>query len=163
MNVKLNLLLCIVCMIWSASAFGQNKEIGKITAVKLTAAVGEKYFNKISLKAFTVDKDNILRPADGFIITYFAAEKKIAIHPKTMKLTSSKPIAPGFDIQEVPGGTMFCMCDRAADDCKISPRILDRTLSYECVGACGCGSFIIYDTCDPIREYETPGGSWFNF
>ncbi len=163
MKTNLNLFLCLLCMALSVSAFGQNPESDKITAVKLTAAVGEQYFNKISLEAFTVDKNNILRPAKGYKIVYFSTEKKIGILPTTMKLLSPQPSAPGFDTTKVPGGTMFCMCDKEDDDCKISPRILDNALVFECVGRCGCGSFIIYDTSDPILGYETAGGSWFNF
>lgn len=163
MNTNLNFFLYLLCMALSTSAFGQPKEGGKITAVKLTAAVGGQYFNKISLEAFKVDKNNILRPAKGYKIAYFSKEKKIAILPKDMKLGSPAPAAPGFDIAEVPGGTMFCLCDQAADDCKISPRVVDNTLIFSCQGSCGCGSFIIFDTSERILEYETSGGGWFNF
>lgn len=163
MNTKLNFFLCLLCMALSGSTFGQTQEIGDITAVKLTAAVGKQYFNKISIEAFTVDKNNILRPKSGYKIVYFSTEKKIAILPKTMKLAGPRPSVPGFDTSKVPGGTMFCLCDKAVDDCKISPRILDNTLIFECGGSCGCGSFIIYDTSDPVLGYETAGSGWTNF
>lgn len=70
---------------------------------------------------------------------------------------------PGFDITQIPGGTMFCLCNEAADDCKISARIVDNTLVFQCQGTCGCSSFIIYDTSDPVLGYETAGERWFNF
>lgn len=163
MNTSLNFFLCILCLALSASAFGQPKGTDQITAVKLSATIGEQYFKKISIEAFKVDKNNILRPAKGYQITYFAKEKKIAILPKSMKLETPAPAAPGFDIAEVPGGTMFCLCGQAADDCKIKPRMVDNILIYDCMGYCGCGSFFIYDTSESIREYETAGGRWFNF
>jgi hypothetical protein len=49
------------------------------------------------------------------------------------------------------------------DDCKISPRIIDKTLVFSCMGGCGCESFIIYDTSDPVLGYQTAGGGWFNY
>jgi hypothetical protein len=114
MNTILNFCLCVLFMglHTSVSVWGQNPNMDKITAVKLTAEIGQAYFSKPSIKAFTVDKNNVLRPANGFKISYFNAEKKIAIHPKTMKLTSSRPSVPGFDVSPVPGGTMFCLCDQ---------------------------------------------------
>jgi hypothetical protein len=163
MNAKLNFSISVLCMFLSGLAFGQTPETDNITAVKLTAAVGQQYFNKISIEAFTVDKNNVLRSAKGYKIAYFATEKKIAILPKAMKLVSAQLSAPGFDVSEVPGGTMFCMCNQADDDCKISPRILDKTLVFSCGGSCGCGSFIIYDTSDPVLGYQTAGGGWFNY
>lgn len=159
----MNFFTCMLCAALSLSALGQNKGTDKITALKLTAAVGEQYFNKISLEAFTVDKNNILRPAKGYKIAYFSSEKKVAILPKTMKLLSPTPSVPGFDITQIPGGTMFCLCNEAADDCKISARIVDNTLVFQCQGTCGCSSFIIYDTSDPVLGYETAGERWFNF
>lgn len=72
----MNFFTCMLCAALSLSALGQNKGTDKITALKLTAAVGEQYFNKISLEAFTVDKNNILRPAKGYKIAYYSSEKK---------------------------------------------------------------------------------------
>lgn len=80
-----------------------------------------------------------------------------------MKLTSTQPSNPSFDIENVPGGTMDYLCDQASDHCKISPRIAERMQAHDCIGSCGCGPFMIYDTSEPIREYETAGGGWFNF
>lgn len=163
MNTYTNFILSLLCMVLSATAIGQNPGTDNITALKLTATVGEQYFKNISIEAFTVDKNNILRPTKDYKITYFAAEKKIAVQLKTMKFTGPQPSIPGFDVKEVPGGTMFCLCDRANDDCKISPRVIDNKLIFSCGGMCGCGSFIIYDTSDPVLGYQTAGGGWFNF
>lgn len=162
MNTKLNFFLCIFFMTLGLSAFSQNPGNANITAVKLTKAAGEQYYKKINIKAFTIDKNFILRPAEGYKITWFSTEKKIAIHPVVMKLTSPQPSTPGFDTEKVPGGTMFCLCNEANDDCKISVKVLDGVLVFDCGGMCGCGSFIIYDVSDPILGYET-GGNWFNF
>ncbi|MBK8566853.1 MAG: hypothetical protein IPN76_26865 [Saprospiraceae bacterium] len=161
MKTILKIFLSLLLLPWTAAVFGQNTE--QITAVKLKASIGEQYYNKLEFAEFTVDKNYILRPKSSYKITYFATEKKIAIHPKTMKLISAQPAAPGFDVTPVPGGTMFCLCDKAEDDCKTTFMILDNTLAYTCGGSCGCGSFIIYDTSDPVLEYQVPGGGCFRF
>jgi hypothetical protein len=162
MKSNLTASLTLLCLVLCGAAFSQNSVPNKISAIKLTAIIGEQYLHKTSIKAFNVDQNNILRPTNGFKITYFATEKKIAIHPVTMKLTSARPSSPGFDVSPVPGGSMYCLCDKAQDDCKITPMVLDNTLTFNCGGFCGCGSFIIYDTSDPVLEYET-GGNWFRF
>lgn len=161
MKTNLKIFLILLLLPLTAAVFGQNTE--QLTAIKLKASIGEQYYNKLEFAEFTVDKKYILRPKSGYKITYFAAEKKIAIHPKTMKMTSTQPATPGFDVKPVPGGTMFCLCDKAEDNCKISIMVLDNTLAYTCGGSCGCGSFIIYDTSDPVLEYQEQGGGWSRF
>lgn len=162
MKQKPNIYVTLLCVVLCGSSMTQNAESDKISAIKLTAAVGKQYWHDTRVSAFTVDKNNILRPANGFKISYIASEKKVAIHPVTMKLTSARPSLPGFDVSPVPGGTMFCLCDKTEDDCKIQTMILDNTLIFNCGGSCGCGSFIVFDTSDPVLEYET-GGAWFRF
>ena len=163
MKTSINFFLCILCLTLGTSLLGQNKQINNITAIKLTAEVGEQYVNKVSIKAFTVDKKYILRPAKGYKIVHFAKEKKVVILPQDMKLSNAAPPVPGFDIAKVPGGTMFCMCGQANDDCNVDMRMADNTLFFDCNGRCGCASFVIYDTSYPVSDYETPGGGWFNF
>ena len=76
-----------------------------------------------------------------------------------------KPIEPGFDVQPVPGGTMWCVCSGSGpDNCVINVAVDEEGgINYFCDGGDCCGGFIIWDTSDPIADYETPGGGWFNF
>ncbi|MDX1913856.1 MAG: hypothetical protein SFV22_20330 [Saprospiraceae bacterium] len=162
MKNNLIVLFCHLCLIFSMPLGAQTIAPDKITAVKLTPEIGKSYLEQTSVQAFTVNQNYILRPASGYKISYFPSEKKIAIHPVAMKLTSSRPSLPGFDTSPVPGGTMFCLCEQTQDDCKISARVIDKSLTFVCVGSCGCESFLVYDTSDPVLEYET-GGIWHRF
>jgi hypothetical protein len=67
-----------------------------------------------------------------------------------------------FDIQPIPGGMMYCMCDQGSDDCVIDMNIADGLLIYFCAGQCGCLKFSVCDDLSKVRQYETPGGEWFN-
>ena len=130
-----------------------------ITAVRLDMATAKVYLDGIQIHSFNIDKKGVLRPTKGYEIVYRSEFKQVIIKPKGRQI----PIN-GYEEIEVPGGTMYCLCNGgAADNCEFQVNIADKELLYFCAGSCGCGSFTIYDVSYPVLEYETPGGRWFGF
>jgi hypothetical protein len=153
MKLMKNIFL-IFCLAFSFQALAQSDTF---IAMQMDMSIAKQYLKKYKMKSFTVDAKGVFRPAKGYHIAYIKEKKYFIIKPKGAAVPQ---ITGKFDVEPVPGGTMFCLCGKAADDCKINVTLdSEDTLHYFCDGGCGCGDFIIYDTSDPVRV-QTANGEW---
>ncbi|MCB0703959.1 MAG: hypothetical protein KDC34_01560 [Saprospiraceae bacterium] len=154
-------LFVLLALIMSVQINAQAPKDGAIlTAIRLKAEVAQEYAKGVQVTGFTIDKKGVLRPSKGYEIVYVSIKKQVVVRPAGQSITP-----PSFDVQPVPGGVMFCLCGGSGPDpCKINLAMdSENGLNYFCEGGNCCGSFIIYDTSDPVVDYETAGGKWFNF
>lgn len=136
----------------------KGEQIIEVTAIRLTEKGALPYQTKHKGPNFDVDTKGILRADKGYVIEYRPTEKKFVIRPSEVAFS----LEGGFDIEQIPGGVMYCMCDQGNDDCEIQLNMTDGQLHYFCQGSCGCINFSVCDDLGVIKQYETPGGGWFN-
>ena len=139
----------------------QDSKLIKVTALRVSKAAAAPYQTKHQGPNFDIDKEGVLRPHKGYLMVLDLATGRFRV-AATEKQLSIK-IEDGFDVAEIPGGMMWCFCDSNNDDCEISLVANDNKLIYHCGGRCGCIKLVESDNNWKIRDYETPGGGWFNF
>ena len=151
--------VCLFLYAVPVSLTAQSEEAIPILAVRLTEEAAEPYLEEYQLTGVTVDEEAILRPAAGYDMYFLPEKEQFVVKPVKIPIQSTDD----YEAKDVPGGTMFCMCGAANDDCEISVTIENGTISYFCDGSCGCGSFIIFDVSFDTPEFQSASGDWRSF
>jgi hypothetical protein len=159
--MKHSILFFILAFIgFNTVAIAQKGKTGEvIKAVKISQETAEEYWGKYIDMGFTVDRRNVLRAEKGYEILLLSGKQQFVVKPIGIDYNGSG----NFDVENVPGGTMFCMCAVANDDCEISVNVEGDTISYFCDGGCGCGKFTIMDIQKDYPEYQSMQGDWSAF
>ena len=154
------LFFTLACIGFNTTGFAQKGKTGEvIKAVKINQETAEEYWGKYVDMGFTVDRRSVLRAEKGYEILLLSEKQQFVVKPIGIDYTD----AGNFDIENVPGGTMFCMCAAASDDCEISVNIEGNYVSYFCDGGCGCGKFTIWDVQKDYPDFQTMQGEWRAF
>lgn len=155
-------ILTFICIVFclSSSLFAQKGENTVVVkAVKISESAAEPYWGKYVVTGFTVDERMILRAQKGYELLLLREENQFVVKPVGIDYQE----AGNFDIENVPGGTMFCMCASASDDCQITVTMEGNSIHYFCDGSCGCGSFTVWDVQKDYPEYQSMNGDWRPF
>lgn len=112
--------------------------------------------------AFTLEKNEVLRPTKDYQIVYAKSDKALVLIPKTTTYSTFKQLN-GYEEIELPGGILIgCMCSGANDDCHFDNSKIEY--KFECKGSCRCYMGIVFDWTSPPLQFETSiGGGWLNF
>jgi len=122
--------------------------------------ITKSYLKSHNTEVFSVTKEGIFKPLKGYEIIFLKEKKSFVFKSVDQPMPQS---ISGFDIEKIPGGTMFCLCDAANDDCSIDATLgPDKVLRYFCGGQCGCTRLIIFDDCDPL-QVQTGGSGWNDY
>jgi len=155
-------MLCFSFLLFSSfSNEKQNNEEIILTGLRFDKDRTEVLRKTPKQPAFTIDKKGVLRPTNAYRMIYIKAEKALVILPKTTSYTNYKQL-DGYEEIALPGGVLIgCMCDGGADNCHFDNSKKDE--EFVCTGSCRCFIGVAFDFARPPFQYETAGGSWFNF
>ncbi len=152
-NYTIPLLFLALSTIVSA----QDGTFLEVEAVRVAEAFAEPYqTGKYQVEGFTIDKEMALRPVKGYRLWVGTKTSKFRITSATLKKDSALAPSTNFDVEPIPGGYIWCMCNSLNDDCKVIVSPHDNELNYGCISS-GCSCLALLESDNPVVAYQGLG------
>lgn len=153
-------LLFLLAMLFTgfASEEEANDDVIEVQALKLDGSLADQLRKMQYVEAFTVDRDEVLRPQKDYRLVFYKTVEKFILAPATEN-NMTNVASDNFEKVELDNGVeIHCYCMDGNDDCTFDNV---RAGEFKCSGSCSCGIGMIISPGKNIPEYQTAEGDWF--
>lgn len=135
-----------------------DDDVIELQAIRLDRSLADQLRELHYLEAFTVDRDQVLRPQKDYRLVFSSKVKKIILALAADKEVTNVA-SDNFEKVELDNGIeIHCYCMDGNDDCTFDNV---SATEFKCSGSCSCGIGMIIAPGKNIPEYQTSEGDWF--